>query len=112
MADTTVQMHRGMLRLSRILGARVDNNHGELLGRIEDIIANLYDGHVAAVVLSFRDFAEISDKLVAVPLAALNAELKARNLHLNVARETLHKAPSFRSDDWPDLIDRLWTAER
>jgi sporulation protein YlmC with PRC-barrel domain len=107
MGDTTVQMRQGMLRLGRSIGTQVVNPRGELLGRIEDVLVDMYDGHVAALILSFRDFPGLSDKLVAVPLAALAVDPKAKRIQLNVDRETLHNAPSFRSDDWPELIDQV-----
>ncbi len=107
MADTAVLRHQGMLRLAKAIGARVLNNRGELLARMEDILVDLHDGHVAAAVLSLNS----SDKLVAIPLAALTFDPQAGHFHLDVTREMLHNAPSFRSEDWPDLIDRVWAAD-
>lgn len=111
MPGTSVQIRRGMLRLSKSLGGRVENSKGELLGRIEDVIVDLYDGHVAAFVLSFREFFGLSEKLVAIPLAALSFDPREKKFLLNIDRETLHNAPSFRADDWPELIDRVWAAD-
>ncbi|HVR82967.1 MAG TPA: PRC-barrel domain-containing protein [Planctomycetota bacterium] len=111
MGDSAVQLHGGMLRLAKSIGARVVNSRDELLGRIEDVLVDLHDGHVAAFILSFREFAGWSDKLVAVPLAALTFDPKSMQFQMKVDRETLHNAPSFRSDDWPELIDRVWTAD-
>jgi sporulation protein YlmC with PRC-barrel domain len=111
MRDSTVQTHGGMLRLAKSIGARVANPRGELLGRIEDVLVDLHDGHVAAFILSFREFAGWGDKLVAVPLAALTFDPRSKQFQMNVERETLHNAPSFRSDDWPELIDRVWAAD-
>lgn len=111
MADPAVHSPRGMLRLARSIGAKVVNREGEPLGRIEDVIIDMNDGHVAAAVLSFREFAGMNDKLVAVPLAALSLDVPTGQFQLNVTRETLHGAPSFRAGDWPELIDRVWAAD-
>ena len=111
MSDPAVHPPRGMLRLTQSIGAKVINSDGESLGRIEDVVIDMNDGHVAAVVLSFREFAGMNDKLVAVPLAALSLDAPASQFKLNVTRETLHGAPSFRAGDWPELIDRVWAAD-
>ena len=111
MTDPAVHLPRGMLRAAPSMGAKVVNSAGVPMGRIEDVLIDMNDGHVAAVVLSFREFAGMNDKLVAVPLAALSWDATTGHFTLDVTRETLLGAPSFRTGEWPELLDRVRAAD-
>lgn len=111
MGDTAIRTRHGLLRLGRCFGARIENDKGEPLGRFEDVLVDLTDGHITAFILSFREFSGLGDKLVPVPIVALSVEDGGKRFVLNVDRETLHQAPSFKADQWPELIDRVWATE-
>jgi hypothetical protein len=111
MADTSIKMRYGLLRATKCIGCKVENDQRESLGKIEDLIIDQSEGHVAAAVLSFGGFLGMGEKLVAVPLSALTFDADEEKFILNIDKETLRNAPSFTQSSWPDLIDRVWAAD-
>lgn len=111
MSDTSVQMRYGMLRSTKLVGSKIENSQGESLGKIEDLVIDLGEGRIAAAIVSFGGFLGMGEKLVAVPMSAFTFDAQEQKFLLNVEKETLKNAPSFRNDDWPELIDRVWAAD-
>jgi hypothetical protein len=69
------------------------------------------------VVVSFRGFRGIADKLLAIPWDALSMEipwgtlspdLKDKKFILDVNKESLKNAPGFDKNHWPQMADRKW----
>jgi len=83
---------------------------GEHLGQVLDFILDVGENRVSAAILSVESGAG-QTRLVAVPMIALGYDSIEREALLNVDRKTLQRAPSFRPDEWPDLIDRVWAAD-
>ena len=111
MSDTRLMTNTGLHRLSRMVGRNVENPAGEHLGTLEDVVIELGESHVVAAILSVAGPAGMKELLVAVPLCVLGFEPAEEKLIFNVDRKTLREAPSFRRDEWPDLIDRAWAAD-
>ncbi len=111
MSDTRLATNTGLHRLSRMIGRKVENPAGEHLGTLEDVIIDLGESHVVAGVVSLAIPGGAKNLLVAVPLSALGFEPAEEKVVLNVDQRTLREAPSFRRDEWPELINRAWAAE-
>jgi sporulation protein YlmC with PRC-barrel domain len=89
----------------------VENTRGESIGRTEDVVVDVRDGRVLAVVVSCGGFLGLRDRLVAVPLAAMTFDALGRKFVLNADRERLKEAPSFDRKSWPDLNRAGWAEE-
>ena len=111
MSDTRLVTNTGLYRISRMVGRKVQNPAGEHLGTLEDIVIDLGESHVVAAVVSLANSSSVKQLLVAVPLGALGFDPAEDKVILNVDRKTLRGAPSFRRDEWPELIDRAWAAD-
>jgi hypothetical protein len=88
MADETSEV-------SKLLGKRVQNPRGEVLGTIVDVVAGP-EGCMAFAILSYWISADTQMR-VAVPFGALSCE--GQNCILNVNKEMLASAPIFILED-------------
>ena len=104
----TTQAIPRVLSAGTLTGSDVKNPQGEKLGQIEEIMISLDSGHVSYAVLSFGGFMGMGDKLFAVPWSKFRPNPEDESMTLNVAKETLQKAPGFDKNDWPDLTQPDW----
>jgi sporulation protein YlmC with PRC-barrel domain len=110
MGPETKLMQAGLLSGNRLSGCRVENSAGEALGRVEDVIIDEEQGHVAYVLLSLGGFLGIGTKLFVFPWAALHHDRTERKVIVDIDRESLRNAPGFDRYSWPDLSDRTWAS--
>jgi len=92
-------------RASKLIGLKVHNNEKEDLGKIEDLVIDMRDGHVRYAVLSFGGFLGLGDKLFAIPMNSLKFNHDDKHFVLNVNKERLENANGFNKDNWPDFAD-------
>jgi sporulation protein YlmC with PRC-barrel domain len=95
-------------RLSKLIGADVTNKNGDALGTVNDIVAAA-DGHISYIVVARGGMLGMGEKLVAVPVADVPMSLsKDGTCILDINKTAFDKAPSFASNEWPNLADRQW----
>lgn len=95
----------GLERASKIVGSKVENLQDQNLGKVEDLIVDLNAGRINQVIVSSGGFLGIGDSLSGVPPAAFRYDVKKESLRLDATKESLTKAPHFKSDQWPDFSD-------
>lgn len=93
---------------SRLLGDNIKNHEDETLGSIKDIMLDTSSGEIAYVILAAGGILGIGEKLLAVPWYALEPDVDAGCLRLNIDKESLKEAPGFDKDDWPDMSSLSW----
>ena len=76
--------HPLLLSSRTLCGDRVKNAAGEDLGKIEDLMIDLYTGRIAYAVLSFGGFLKMGNKLFAVPWEALTVDTIKKEFVLHV----------------------------
>ena len=91
---------RRLLAASTIEGTPVQNQAGEDLGEINELMIDLEKGRIAYAVLSFGGFLGLGDKLFALPWEALTMSAGGDFFILNVSRERLEQAEGFDKDRW------------
>lgn len=92
LAVATVRLDSGS-RLSRIIGAAVQNDAGEQVGTVDDLIMT-GDSRVTMAVISVGGFLGLGAKLVAVPWAQLRPEAN-RVVLPGATKEMLNGMPSL-----------------
>jgi sporulation protein YlmC with PRC-barrel domain len=97
-----MNLYPRVLSAGSIIGNKVVNADGELLGTIKDLVIDLDDAQIAYVVLSFGGWLGLGDKLFAIPLEALTFDTRENRVILDVDKEVLKNAPGFDKDKWPD----------
>jgi sporulation protein YlmC with PRC-barrel domain len=88
----------GEIRASKLIGARVNNDAGERIGEINEVVLTR-DGKVAAVVIGVGGFLGIGEREVAVTLSSLRLTQDSSNntiAAITTTKEDLKAAPEWR----------------
>jgi len=105
-----------------VIGAKVFNDQGEELGKIDDV-AIYGNGQIAYAVLSYGGVLGVGDKLFALPWSLLRAKHQGDESNLRIAinidKDRLKNAPGFDKGKWPsgtdcavlDTTDKYYAAE-
>lgn len=100
-ANAEEQMASGVGRAfgaNEIIGVHVKNPGGDVLGRITDLVVDS-EGRIALAVLSHGGFLRIHEKETAIPFRALKYDPIAKHLILDISKEKLAAAPTFKMSD-------------
>ena len=106
---TTTKTHP-VLSASTIAGDKVQNQDGETLGTIKELMIDTGTGRIAYAVLDFGGFLGIGNKFFAVPWPALTVCSEKKCLVMEADKELLKTAEGFDQGDWPDFADQRWGA--
>ncbi len=99
-------------KASGLIGMDVDNQQGEHLGHIKDIVIDLNSEKVSYAVLSTAPKAlPIDEKLLAVPLNAFTLSSDQKHLVLNADKSKVDAAAGFSSKNWPNVGNPSWGAQ-
>ncbi len=90
-----------ILTVTSIIGDKVENNQGEDLGKIKDIMLDIQAGTISYVVLETGGILGINEKLFAIPFRALKLKQEDHKFILNVDKDQFEQAPGFDKDHWP-----------
>ena len=98
------------VRVSQLIGMNIQNDRGESVGEINDIVLNSSTGSVEYVAVTYGGLFGLGDKLFAVPYEAMTAKRDANQrdtyvLVMNVTQQQLEGAKGFDQDHWPDVAD-------
>jgi len=98
-------------KASKLIGMNVQNQSGEKLGTIQDIVIDLQGDRIAYCVLAVDPGILKTEKLHAVPLRAFRASSDGNALVLNADKDKLAKAEGFDRNSWPSAMKREWGAQ-
>ncbi|WP_447984896.1 PRC-barrel domain-containing protein [Nitrospira sp. Nam74] len=93
----------GVLKVSAVVGMKVQDTEGNKLGDIKDLVIDPADGSIGYAVLDFGGFLGIGEKYFAVPWEALQLTRDRTAIVLDVSKKDLKQAPGFDKNNWPDL---------
>jgi hypothetical protein len=82
-------------RASKIIGSTVENENGDTIGSVDDLILTA-DQQVPFAVLSVGGFLGIGSKLVAVSYLDLDTTQKGKTILKGATKESLTSAPEFK----------------
>lgn len=92
-------------RASQVIGLSVVNNENKKCGEVDNLIVDLPAGRIVHAVISSGGFLGVGDSLNAVPPGALRYTPSGDGLLINLTKEQLTQAPSFKKNAWPDFKD-------
>jgi sporulation protein YlmC with PRC-barrel domain len=98
-------------RASKVIGRDVRDVQGKRIGDVHDLIVDLGSDRIQYVVLSFGGVMGVGDKLFAFPASSFRNPHSSGDLVLEVAKESLKKAPGFDRKKWPDFGDKTYRQE-
>jgi sporulation protein YlmC with PRC-barrel domain len=96
------------LTSTSIIGDSVENNEGENLGAIDNLMVNLQTGHVEYAVVEFGSFLGMGGKLFAIPFRELRVNPAKKVFVLKRDKDYLKKSPGFDKTHWPDTNDHYY----
>lgn len=99
-----------LLSSNTITGDYVQNEKGEDLGMVEDLMIDMDSGNVMYAVLSYDGILGMGDQLYAVPFDRLKADSGSKYVILDADKLILKDAPGFHTDNWPDFMDAEFIA--
>lgn len=92
-------------KASDILCRSVQNNQGENLGSIKDLVIDPDEFRIAYTVVSFGGLMGLGDKLFAMPASVLQIPSNEEFAVLTVDKNRLNEANGFDKNQWPNLGD-------
>lgn len=96
------------LTATSIIGDSVENNEGENLGSIDNLMVNLHTGLVEYAVVEFGSFLGMGGKLFAVPFKEMRINPAKKVFVYNRDKDYLKKSPGFDKTHWPDTNDHYF----
>ena len=96
------------VKTSNIVGTRVVSRTNEDLGKVEEVVIDVFNGRIAYLVLSFGGFLGLGEKLYAVPWKALHYDNETQVYVLNLTKDQIERAPGFEKETWPEFTDERW----
>jgi hypothetical protein len=96
------------LTATSIIGDKVENPEGDDLGRIDNLMINLYSGRIEYAVLEYGSFLGLGGKLFAIPFTELKVDPAKHGFVLYRTEEYLKSSPGFDKDHWPDTNDHSY----
>lgn len=96
------------LTAASIVGDSVENQEGDDLGKIDNLMINLSTGTVEYAVLEYGSFLGIGGKLFAIPFSELHLDAERELFVLNRDKEYLKNSPGFDKAHWPDTNDHVY----
>ena len=96
------------IKTSNIIGTNVVSPKNEDLGKVEEVVIDVFNGRIAYLILSFGGFLGMGGKLYAVPWKALHYDNELGVYVLNLAKEQIERAPGFEKETWPEFTDERW----
>jgi hypothetical protein len=108
---TTPDQSQIVSKCSQLIGTPVENQQGQKLGKIADVVVSFDNQKVSYCVLSTRHGFFGRSRLLPVPLAAFQPSRDGTHLILNASRANLAKARSYDRNEWPSAMTSAWGAE-
>lgn len=110
---TTSSGHTAAIRVSKVIGTKVQSETGQKIGKVEDVILDKESNHVMFAVLSFGGFVGVGEKYHPVPWSALDYDENEDAYVVGYSKEQLQKAPvgsveELTRDDGRAFRDRTY----
>src|ERR1700746_768253 len=90
---TTSSGHTSAIRVSKVLGTKVQSPTGQKIGKVEDVILDKESNHIMFSVLSLGGFIGVGEKYHPVPWSALDYDENQNAYVVNYPKEQLEGAP-------------------
>jgi sporulation protein YlmC with PRC-barrel domain len=97
-------------KASTFIGSPVENQQGESLGKIGDLVIDPNVGRITYAALSYGSVLGLGGKLFAVSWETLQLQPDGKTFVLNISKETLENSPGFDKDNWPQQPDPMLSA--
>lgn len=97
-----------LLPCNKVLGQRLKNHHGEVIGRLCSIVLDLKTGRISYGVLAYALSFGSQPRLFAMPWHALVLDHNGKSFSVEVEISDLKRLPGFDPKFWPGEADPSW----
>jgi len=94
---------KNLTRARDLIGMNIKNPQDETVGEVKDLVVDLPAGRVRYAVVSSSTL--FGGKLATMPPEALARSADEKHLVLSMDRDKLKGAPTFDSEQWPNMSD-------
>lgn len=105
--DETVRL----IASNKVEGTKVVDRDGDAIGSVLNFMVDKYTGRVAYAVLEFGGVAGLGAHYYPLPWPVLDYEIEHDAYVLNIEKEQLKSAPSFKKDAKPNFDDAAFRRE-
>jgi len=98
-------------KASDLIKYDVENDKGDDLGDVKEILFDPANERVAMLVVSYGGVLGMGDKLYAVPWSAFTLPQDSKKIILKIDKEQIKKAPQIDAGHWPDTLDDRLAAD-
>jgi len=109
-AVSKTDVHPQVEKASKLIGMAVQNNEGEKVGKVEELVLDAGRQRVSYAALSFGGILGVGDKYFAIPWPAFEYQPAQNNLLLNISKSEFESASGFDKENWPDMGNPKWDA--
>jgi sporulation protein YlmC with PRC-barrel domain len=96
-----------LLSGAAVIGERVSSRNDDYIGKIEEIMIDVYKNKIAYVVVSFtEEFLDLPDKYYAIPWEVLNFDKSKNKFYIDIPAKTLKNALIFDKENLHLVTDR------
>jgi len=111
MSANAVPVGIDRLRLSKLLGTKIEDPQGQDIGKLDNVVIDVRQGKVAFGIVSLRSgFLGLNKDYAAVPWSALDLTSQPGIAKLDTDKETL-TAMAFNKDNFPNLADPQYSRQ-
>ncbi len=103
--DVATDETGSLIAASKVNGTNVYNRQGESLGSIYDVMIDKISGQVSYAVMSFGGFLGMGEDYHPLPWSVLHYDTNQGGYVVDLNKERLEGAPTYREDDmgvWDD----------
>jgi sporulation protein YlmC with PRC-barrel domain len=107
-SDHDARQTHAINRLSEFIGQTVNNQQGEEIGEVNDILFDS-EGNISYMILSkegVEGVMDVDSELIPIPWQKDKISIQEDNVILSMDQQKLDKAPSFSSAEWENLEEQ------
>ena len=110
-APGQVTRPKSFCKASDLIKYDVENDKGEDLGDVKDLLFDPVNERVAVIVVSYGGILGMGDKLYAVPWGAMSMPQNSKKIILKIAKDQIKQAPPIDGDHWPQTLDSKFATD-
>lgn len=101
-----------LVRASKFMDKSLRNTQDQRIGEIENFAIDLSNGKVAYLIAGAGGgFLGMGEDRHAIPWRAVQYDAGRQTFTVDISKQRLENAPSFKSNEWPDMSDRAWQSQ-
>lgn len=97
-----------LLGCKKLVGQRLKNHRGEVLGTLDSIVLDLKTGRISYAVLAYPSSFVAPPRLFALPWHALVLDDDQHHFSVEAEHSELQRQPGFDRALWPAMADPQW----